>query len=169
MATRAAQAIDEKHPEELIVVASSPYASIMQAWIDNPLPYNVVYSWDTYYKRWADYWKEEYRNGDWEGGYQKTYDKLHRYNLGAAVDAGLPVIANEFGWSLDPELEPAWDRQMADFLTIINEWHTNWYIWWWWNSENHGLARNHDYSVLSEYGQVWAEYLWDGLQPAIES
>ena len=159
MATQAAEAIDEANPDALIIVPSVPYSQVMQEWVDDPLPYNVVYGWDTYYQHWADYWKEEYRNGDYQGGYEKTYRMLHQYHIGAAVDAGLPTLCNEFGWTMNEAKEPAWETQMADFLTILKGWEANWYIWMWWNSANFGLARNNDYSELSPYGQVWADNL----------
>ena len=121
-----------------------------------------------HYNKWPDYWKQEYAIGDWEAAYNKTLFKLERDHIGKAVAAGLPIVATEFGWYAIPEMEPGWDHQMHHYLSILNDWDTNWFVWLWWGEPDQlGLASNFHYSSLSPQGVIWAQYLWDGIQPPI--
>lgn len=101
---------------------------------------------------------------------------LNTYCIGKAVAAGLPIINTEFGWYAsaarpypDPKSEPRWEHQMADYLSIINKWETNWMTYAWWaNPDNLGLATS-NYASLSPQGQVWVQYLGSGHLLKVES
>lgn len=171
MSLQCVEAISNANPKALMILTSAPYGYIHQDFIDlHPLPYNVVYGWHSYYNKWPDYWKQEYAVGDWEKAYNKTLLKLQKDHLGKALEAELPLIATEFGWYAIPQMEPGWDHQMHDYLSILNDWDTNWFVWLWWGeSDQLGLANDFHYSELSPQGVIWAQYLWDGIQPPIGS
>ena len=145
--------------------------SLIQYWPEHPLSGNVVYTWDSYYKWWPMDLKNPYYNKDWSMGYNKSYENIDRA-VGDALRANLPVLASEFGWygpsaPLHPHrnCEPEWERNMHDYMSIINDLETSWYMWWWWdNPSNLGLVDN-GFTELSPQGEIWAEYLWDGGQP----
>jgi hypothetical protein len=166
MTLKVIDAIDRANPKALMILTSAPFGYIHQDFIDlHPLPYNVVYGWHSYYKGWPDYWKQEYAAGDWIAAFNKTLYKLQRDHIGKAMKAGLPLIATEFGWWARVDWEPAWDHQMHDYLSILNDWKTNWVVWSWWGNPQHmGLANNFDYTELSPHGKIWKKHLWDGIQ-----
>jgi hypothetical protein len=161
MTLQVAEAIDRANPKALIILTSAPFGYIHQDFIDlHPLPYNLVYGWHCYYKGWPDYWKQEYAAGDWEAAYNKTLYKIQRDHIGKAMEAGLPIVSTEFGWWAREDLEPAWDHQMHDYLSILNDFETSWFVWSWWGNPQHmGLANNYNYSELSPQGEIWSEYL----------
>ncbi|MCK4444387.1 MAG: cellulase family glycosylhydrolase, partial [Thermoplasmata archaeon] len=57
VATQVVEAITAVNPRALNIVNSVPFSSIMQYWLDNPLPYNVAYGWDQYYRGWDEWHK----------------------------------------------------------------------------------------------------------------
>lgn len=161
IATQCYQAIRAANPKALVFVASaSPFNFIDNYWMENPLGPNAVYTWDTYYKNWAYGWVPQcYDEGDFNLGLLRMTDYLYRVcHIGkAAMEYNLPVLGSEFGWGGNEWNN--WERQMADELNLLNEWETNWYVWWWWaNPPNFGLAMD-NYDALSPQGEIWAEYL----------
>ena len=174
--TECVQAITQANPDALILASSAfpGYSYIGQYWIDNPLSGNVVYTWDWYYMWWPTDLKDYYHNKDWSMAYNKSYENIDRA-IGDVLRANLPVLASEFGWygpnaPLHPHgnCEPEWERNMHDYMSILNDLETNWYMWRWWGDPyNLGLANDFHYSELSPQGEIWAQYLWDGGQPAI--
>jgi len=161
MAQQAVNAIRSTNPNALILVASaSPFNFIDNYWFTNPLGQNVVYTWDTYYKHWAYEWIPTcYDNGNFPLGLERMTDYLYRVsNIGkAAMEYNMPVWGSEFGWYGNEWKN--WEKQMADELDLLNQWETNWVVWWWWeNIYNLGLA-NSNYAALSPQGQVWAGHL----------
>jgi hypothetical protein len=169
MVTRCVKAINATNPKALIFVSSgfAPdyYSAVSQLYVDNPLKGNVVYTWDAYYKNWPIDVKALYQNKDWSAAYAASYARID-YLIGGALRANLPVFESEVGWNgqsappyPDPNSEPQWDRNMNDYLSIVNGMETNWSVWWWWdNPDNLGLA-NSGFATLSPQGQIWAQYL----------
>ena len=161
IATQCYQAIKAANPKALVFVASaSSFNFIDQYWRENPLGEGAVYTWDIYYKNFAYDWIPIcYDTGDFEEGKRRLEDFLGRVCgiRTTSADYNLPVLGSEFSWS--GEETNNWDVEMADELSLLNDWETHWYIWWWWaNPNNYGMA-NADYTALSPQGEIWAEYL----------
>ncbi len=163
------QAITAANPKALIF-ASSGFApeyfnGVSQFYVDNPLKGNVVYTWDAYYKNWPIGIKTLYQNRDWKAAWNASYARID-YLIGKALRANLPVLESEVGWRgqtapayPDASSEPQWDRNMDDYLSIINVLETSWCVWWWWdNPDNLGLA-NAGFVNLSSQGRIWVQYL----------
>lgn len=163
--TQATQTITAANPKLLIFVSSNSYWRIDPYWIQHPLPGNVVYTWDYYYMNWQPEVKQFYYNQQWSAAYNETYGWID-YVIGDALRANLPVLASEFGWYNDyapvyPQYrsEPEWRHNMNDYMSVINNMDTNWYIWMWWDNPDHTGLANDSYSTLTPYGQIWAQYL----------
>ena len=161
VATQVVQAINGVNPRALVIVASVPFGLPMQYWLENPLPYNVVYGWDQYYRGWDEWHKQPYRDEAWDLAYNRTYDMLYNYGPGkAAVEYDLPVFGTEFGWvPTTPDLDPAWQVSMDHWLSILNQWETHWYYWYFPYSDSGGSILSQDMTELGPAGEIWLEYL----------
>lgn len=161
VATHVVNAITLVNPRALIIVASVPFGMPMQYWLDNPLPFNVVYGWDQYYRGWDEWHKQPYRDEDWDLAYDRTYDMLYHYGPGkAAVAYNLPVFGTEFGWvPATPERDPAWEVSMGHWLSILNQFETHWYYWYFPFSNSQGSILSQDLTELAPPGEIWFKHL----------
>lgn len=130
----------------------------------DPLPYNVIYSHGFYYRQQGDYFKQPYRDGDYDLAYQRWRNDyliaLHHIDFGLVR----PVMTSEFGWALKFD-EPARAVNMQHSFNILKEFNTHWTQWDWWpNPYNYGLL-NTDYTLNDPIGTVWAQNLWDESPP----
>lgn len=149
--------IAEINPLALMVV-NVDNSGTMNKWHDNPLPYNVVYSWGFYFHHLAQNWYwQPYIDGDYALGYQRLKSHFIDYRH---IDYNMPQMCKEFGWLLEkfPPEFPL-ERAMRDVLEIWIEYGLHWAQWTWWsNPSNYGLCNN-DWTLHDPIGTVWAQYL----------
>ena len=156
IAAQCYNAIHTANPRALVIVASVPFGSVSQDWVNHPLGSQAVYGWDNYEKDWSTYWTDPYVAGDASGGRAMTQYFLDTYVFGNASRANLPTWGTEFGWYMT---EPAWSQNMNDYLAYLGVQAVNYYVFWWWsNPSNLGLAAS-NYNGLSPQGQIWAANL----------
>ena len=103
--------------------------------------------------------KDAYASGDFNSAYRMLESNLYNNSevLKFPAEYNLPAMVTEFGW-YGTESEN-WQQNMKDYLSLLNKYDVNWYVWWWWsNPDNLGLATP-NYDNLSPQGEIWAQYL----------
>jgi hypothetical protein len=153
LVTQAYDAIRAANPEALVIVPSHPYAEVHDDWIANPLGPQAVYSWDSYYSKWAYAWYQKpYDDGDYALG--KTRMEQH-FIRDKHIDAELPIIATEYGFLPDDNLQAC-----EDYYDTINFHNNSWVCWQWWQEpKNYGLATDHTYATLTPHGEILRDQL----------
>jgi hypothetical protein len=107
----------------------------------------AVYSWDSYYSKWASYYREPYDSGDYKTGKERMRTLFYDYKH---INASLPVWNTEFGWLPTDNLQAC-----RDYYELLNQAENNWYTWWWRpNLSNYGLCTDENYLTLSPHGQI---------------
>jgi len=151
LATKAYSAIRQANPNALIIVASVPFTSVNQNWIDHPLGPQAVYSWDSYYCKWPAYYRDPYNAGDYVTGKARMQKLLYNSKH---INANLPILNTELGWLPTDNFQAC-----KDYYALMNEAGNNWYTWWWQdNPNNYGLAKR-SYNALTPHGVVMKSFL----------
>jgi hypothetical protein len=175
-------AVYSADPTLLVLCPSFGFNCIDPSLISNPIGTQAVPTFDDYWC-WVDGdVRSAYANGNYTLGKQLMEmmfgtggrDSLGNYIGGFnAIQTTIPTFMNEFGFgnlAYDnsravlygwPNVTLAQDLQACnDWYSVLNEHGINWSVYQLWTNPNgnNGIC-NGSYSVLTPWGQIWAQHL----------
>ena len=155
MVNRFCQEVTAVHPKALFIVAAED-VTVLDYWINNPLPYNVVYAFAYYYFHFDyDWYLKPYADGDYTLAYERVRNWFINYRR---INAPIPLICKEFGWGSGLDVkEPAFDINMMHVFSLWTEFELHWYQWIW-GTRSYGMA-NSDWTLRDPTGIIWAQSL----------
>jgi hypothetical protein len=164
-------AVHAADPNILVLCPSFGFNIVASDLISNPIGTQAVPTFDDYWEHVSGNVRNDYARGNYSQG-KIDMETLFGSSGFNAIQNTVPTFMNEFGWgdlTYDnsyaashgwPTLTLAQDLQACnDWYYVLNEHGIQWSVYQLWNNPSNNGICNSSYSILTDWGQIWAQYL----------